>query len=66
MWYKKYDTEHLDIMRSWIVIQKKMWWTPELHTMLDTQLENIWKEISRRLQLTLEFNEEPEDGAYCD
>lgn len=43
-----------------------MWWTPELHTMLDTQLENIGKEIARRLQLTLDFNEEPEDGAYAD
>ncbi len=65
MWYNKYSTDHLDIMRNWIAIQKKMWWTPELHTMLDTQLENIGKEIARRLQLTL-FPEEPEDGAYAD
>lgn len=43
-----------------------MWWTPELHKLLDTQLENIGKEIANRLQLTLDFNEEPEDGAYTD
>lgn len=62
----QYDTDHLNSMRSWIVIQKKMWWTPELHTMLDIQLENIWKEIAKRLQLTLDFDQELEDGAYED
>jgi hypothetical protein len=62
---EQYDLEHLQSMRTGIINQRQMWWTPELYKLLDTQLENIGKEIARRLQLTL-FPEEPEDGAYAD
>ena len=30
------------------------------------KIEQISQEIARRLQLTLDFDQEPEDGAYAD
>jgi hypothetical protein len=33
---------------------------------LSKKIEELSNEIGKRLQLTLDFNEEPEDGAYYD
>ena len=33
---------------------------------LSKKIEELSNEIGKRLQLTLDFNEEPEDGAYAD
>ena len=64
--YQQYDTDHLHSMRYWLIHTIKTTTTPEMSLYAHNELHKLGLEISKRLQLTLDFDQESEDGAYAD
>lgn len=63
---EQYELQHLQSMRTGNIIQSKMDIDDIMRKYLARTREEIEQEISKRLQLTLDFDQEPEDGAYAD
>lgn len=59
--YSKYETDHLNSMRFWLIHTIKHTKTPEMALYAKTELEELQKEIWKRLQITLQFPEEEWD-----
>jgi hypothetical protein len=66
--YTIYDTDHLKSMRFGMIHTLKNPTSKEMADYVYRELPKLEAEISKRLQLVLQFDErdEPEDGAYVD